>query len=198
MSSYPKHRYTLEEYFALELSSETKYEYWNGEVFAMSGVSPEHAQIQINLTISLGTQMRGGPCRVFPSDLRIKVPAYLPYRYPDLSALCGEAQYEKMSGLDVLINPALIIEILSPTTEAFDRGDKFTYYKSIPSFTEYLLVAQHRPYVGQYIKVTNEEWRYYEFNDMDGVVNLSSVNCRLTLSEIYEDVTFKPSMRPGL
>ena len=156
MSTQPQHHYTLEEYFALERTSEARYEYWQGEVFAMSGASPAHVQIQINLITLLRTQLRGRPCRIFSSDMRLKVPSLPPYRYPDLSALCGEPSFELIGGLEVLTNPTLIVEILSPTTEAFDRGDKFTHYKSIPSFGEYLLIAQHRPHVGQYIDFLNE------------------------------------------
>jgi len=177
MSLQPQHGYTLEAYFALEQASEVRYEYWQGEVFAMSGASPAHAQIQVNLITLLRVQLRGRPCRVFPSDIRLKVPSLPPYRYPDLSALCGEPVFELIGGLEVLTNPTLIVEILSPTTEAFDRGDKFTHYKSIPSFSEYLLIAQHRPHVGQYIKQNGAVWSYQEFNDLSAALYVSALDC---------------------
>lgn len=101
-----------------------------------------------------------------------------------------------IGGLEVLVNPTLIVEILSPTTEAFDRGDKFTYYKSIPSFTEYLLMAQHRPHVGQYVKQNAEVWSYRECNDLSAWLHIPSLDCRLALEELYQDVTF--ASRPTL
>ena len=193
MSFQPQHHYTLEEYFVLERTSEARYEYWQGDIFAMSGASPAHAQIQVNLITLLRLQLRGRPCRIFPSDIRLKVPSLPPYRYPDLSALCGEPVFEFIGGLEVLTNPTLIVEILSPTTQAFDRGDKFTHYKSISSFNEYLLIAQHRPHVGQYIRQNDEVWSYQEFNDLSASLCVSSLACRLVLEELYQDVPFAPS-----
>lgn len=195
MSSQPSHKYTLEEYFALELASEEKYEFWNGEVFCMSGASLAHNQIARNIGTGLGMALRGRGCQSFPADLRVKVPAYPPYRYPDLTALCGQPEIETIGGLDVLINPALIIEVLSPSTEAFDRGDKFTYYKSIASFSEYLLVAQHRPHVSQFIRRENGVWTFMEFNDLTESVRCASVPCVLALNEIYRDVVFEDAKR---
>src|SRR3989442_663986 len=138
MAAHPTRKYTLEEYFDLELSSNERFEYWNGEVFSMSGVSDAHAQIETNSVIIIGNKLRGRPCRVFPANMRIKVPSLPPYRYADVSVLCGQPNFEKIGGVDVLMNPTLIIEILSESTEAYDRGDKFTHYKSIPSLREYL------------------------------------------------------------
>ncbi len=195
MSSQPKHLYSLEEYFALELESEEKYEYFNGEVFCMSGVSPNYAQIESNLNLALRLALRERNCRVFPANLRIKVPAAPPYRYPDLTVLCETPVYEEIGGIETLINPALIIEVLSPSTEAFDRGDKFTYYKSVPSFGEYLLVAQHRPHVTHYVKQTGGKWEYEEANDTAADLYLPSVDCTLALDEVYRDVEFNPDMR---
>ena len=136
MSALPRRRYTLEEYFALELASEEKYEYWNGEVFVMSGASPQHERIVRNLLTGAEIALGERPCEVFPPNLRVKVPAAPPYRYPDLTGLCGAPIYENIGGVDALTNPMLIAEVLSPSTEAFDRGDKFTRYQSIPSFCE--------------------------------------------------------------
>ncbi len=191
MSTQLTQHYTLEEYFALELASEEKYEFWNGEVFCMSGASLAHNQIAINIGTEARMQLRERGCQVFPSDLRVKVPSYPPYRYPDLTALCGQPKIEKIGGLDMLVNPTLIVEVLSPSTEAFDRGDKFTYYKSIASFNEYLLIAQHRPHVSQFIKQDNGIWTFMEFNALTDKVQCASVPCVLALSEIYRDVTFE-------
>jgi Uma2 family endonuclease len=197
MSSQPQQRYTLEEYFALELASEEKYEFWNGEVFCMSGASLAHNRIARNIGTKLNTELRARGRHSFPADLRIKVPRYPPYRYPDLSALCGSPEIENIGGLDVLTNPALIIEVLSKSTEGFDRGDKFTYYKSIPSFSEYLLVAQHRPHVSQFVRQENGVWTFMEFNDLAETVRCASVPCELALHEIYRDVTFEHTERNG-
>ncbi len=191
MSTQLKQQYTLEEYFALELSSEEKYEFWNGEVFCMSGASLAHNQITRNTGTTLDAQLRERGCQMFPADLRIKVPVYPPYRYPDLTALCGQPKIEKIGGLDMLVNPTLIVEVLSPSTEAFDRGDKFTYYKSIASFNEYLLIAQHRPHVSQFIKQDNGIWTFMEFNALTDKVQCASVPCLLALSGIYRDVSFE-------
>jgi Uma2 family endonuclease len=191
MSIQPKRAYTLEEYFELEKSSEEKFEFWDGNVWSMSGASLAHNLIVRNLNTEIDTQLRQTKnCLIFPSDLRIKVPAYPPYRYPDLSALCGAPEIEKTGGIDVLVNPRLIVEVLSDSTEAFDRGDKFTYYKSIPSFIEYILVAQHRPHVSQFVK-QDDWWINFEFNDLSDTVKLKSVPCELSLTEINRDIDFE-------
>ena len=117
-----------------------------------------HNLIALNIGTELRMQLRDRGCLVLPADMRVKVPAYPPYRYPDLTALCGRPEVEQVGGLDLLVNPALIIEILSPSAEAFDRGDKFTFYKSIPSFSEYLLVAQHRPHATQLVRGDKGLW----------------------------------------
>lgn len=132
---------------------------------------------------------------MLPSEMRIKVPAYPPYRYPDMTVLCGTPEIEMIGGIEMLVNPQLIVEILSDSTEAFDRGDKFTYYKSIKSFSEYLLVAQHRPHVSQFVKHGDGFWANFEFNDLGDTVELRSVGISLRLTSIYRDVTFpEPSL----
>ena len=198
MSAHLKRKYTLEEYFTLELSSNERYEYWNGAVFCMSGVSENHALIETNLITLLNNKLRGRGCRVFPANMRIKVPSLPPYRYADLSALCGTPIFEKIGGVDVLINPTLIVEVLSDSTEAYDRGDKFTHYKSIPNFREYLLVAQHRSHITQYVKQDDGSWRYGEVNEMSARLHLPSVDCLLQLHEVYQDVTFPMEPLPNI
>lgn len=190
MATSPERRYTLEEYFELERTSEERFEFRDGEIFCMSGVSEEHAEIETNLIVSLKSRLRTRTCRVFPANMRIKVPAAPPYRYADLSALCGEAQFEEIGGVDALLNPQLIVEVLSPSTEAYDRGDKFTHYKSIETFGEYLLVAQHRPHVTHLYKQSDGTWIYAEANDLEATLSLSSLGCDLPLTEIYRGVSF--------
>ena len=182
--------YTLEDYCKLEKSTNEKFEFWDGKVWSVSCANFIHSVILQNLNIDIDLQLRERGCEVFPSDMRIKVPAYAPYRYPDLTALCGKAEIENLHGLDLLVNPQLIVEVLSDSTEAFDRGDKFSYYKSIESFTEYLLIAQHRPHVSQFVKHGDGFWMNLEFNDLSETVELKSVPCKLFLSAIYRGVTF--------
>ena len=190
MAFQPKQVYSLEEYFELEKKSEEKLEFWDGNVWSMSGASFAHNLISRNLNTELDLQLLDKGCYVLPADMRIKVPSYSPYRYPDLTALCGKPEVEKIGGIDMLVNPQLIVEVLSDSTEAFDRGDKFSYYKSIESFSEYLLVAQHRPHVTQFIKHGDGFWINYEFNDLRESVELKSVPCLLPLDSIYRDVSF--------
>ena len=190
MIALPKQKYSLEEYFEIEKTSEEKFEYWDGNVWSMAGASPEHERIVVNAGGHLREIFRGRGCSVFGSNLKVKVPIYKPYRYPDLTAYCGQGIYEKMDGLDVLTNPQMLIEVLSPSTEAFDRGDKFTYYKSIESFTEYLLIATNRPHITQFIKRNANEWIQREAIGLDEKLFLETFGVEILLSEIYLDVEF--------
>jgi len=188
MATDPKHRYTLDQYLALERDSEVRHEYWNGEVYAMSGGSLAHDQIMGNVDRVIARQLEGRPCSVFTNNMQIKVPAAPPYRYADGSVVCGNVEVEEFNGNDLLVNPLVIWEVLSPSTEAFDRGDKFTYYKSIVSFKEYLVIAQHRPHVTHFVKQDNGQWDYDELNEISGNIHLPTIDCVLTLSEIYKSV----------
>ena len=188
--------YSLEEYLELDHNSEEKIEFWDGNVFTLAGASVNHNQIQFNSLLALGNKLRGKGCRVFPSDMRVKVPSYPPYRYPDLSALCGEAKIETLGNQELLVNPSLIVEILSDSTAAFDRGYKFTYYKSIESFTEYVLIAQDRPHVWQFVKQSDNSWLSHEFNSQKEKFYLTSLDCELELSELYQEVVFPEIVLP--
>lgn len=198
MSAQVKRKYTLEEYFELERKSEERFEYFQGEIFAMSGASPTHTRIQGNIYFALRSKLRDKNCEVFLADLRVKVPSAPPFRYPDLSALCGEPKFEEIGGLQALTNPSLIIEVLSPTTEIYDRTEKFRHYKSIESFTEHLLVAQDRPHVTQFIRHENGFWLQAEFNSLDETIKLTSLDCVLTMQEIFQDVEFPPPAQNSL
>jgi Uma2 family endonuclease len=198
MAANPKRKYTLEEYFDLELSTNERFEYFDGEIFSMSGVSEQHAQLEINFITSLSGKLRERPCRVFPANMRIKVPSLPPYRYGDVSVVCGQPVFEKIGGVDVLTNPTLIIEVLSDSTEAYDRGDKFTHYKSIVSLREYVMAAQHRPHLTQYVKQEDGSWSYAEVNELSARIQLASIGCVLEVSEIYRDVTFPAHPSPNL
>ena len=192
MLSQKEAKYTLEEYLELDHNSEEKIEFWDGYVFTLAGASVSHNRIQRNCTTYLQNKLRSRTCEVFPSDMRIKVPAYAPYRYGDLSALCGRPIFELLGKQELLINPTVIFEVLSESTADFDRGYKFTYYKSIESFTEYILIAQDRPHVSQFVKQAENSWVNHEFNDINDKFYLESLDCELLLTEIYENVEFPP------
>lgn len=189
MTALPKQKYSLEEYFEIEQTSEEKYEYFDGNIWSMAGASPEHERVVSNGIFHLRTLL-GRSCSVFGSNLKVKVPHYTPYRYPDLTVYCGQGIYEKIGGMDVLTNPQMIIKVLSPSTEAFDRGEKFTYYKSIESFTEYLLISTNQPHVTQFIKQNENEWIQREAIGMDGKIFSPTFNIEILLSEIYLEVNF--------
>lgn len=191
MSAIPKTKMTLEEYLEFDRNSEERYEYFDGEIFNMSGAKRNHVRIQGNLFSTLQSKIRPKGCETFLSDMRVKVPAMITYRYPDLSALCGQATFEEMGGVDVLTNPNLIIEVLSDSTESFDRGAKFTHYKSIESFTEYLLIAQDRPHVTQFIRHENGFWLQTEFNSLAEEFHLRSVDCHVTMEEVFQNIEFE-------
>ncbi len=189
--------YTLEEYAELEKNAEERLEYFEGHVWSMAGASPTHEDIVSNVITELKTKLRGRGCKVFGSNLRVKVPIYKPYRYPDVTALCEPPVYENFFGLEVLTNPALLVEVLSPSTESFDVGEKFSYYKSIESFTEYLLIAQTRPHVVLYTKRDQKVWLHQEFNSLDETIYLSSLGCEIAMAEIYLDIEFpEPQPQP--
>ena len=181
--------YSLEEYFELELQSEERLEFWNGHVWSMAGASPIHERIVSNAIFHLRTLL-GRRCSVLGSNLRVNVPAYGPYRYPDLSVFCGEGIYKKIGGIDALTNPEVLIEVLSPKTESFDRGDKFILYKSIPSLKEYLLISTTRPSIVQLIKGTDNDWIQRDASGFEARLQLPSMNVELLLSDIFLDIKF--------
>jgi len=141
-------------------------------------------------------QLRGSECTVFGSNMQIKVPTAPPYRYADGSVTCGKVEVERFNGNDLLLNPVLIYEVLSPSTEAYDRGDKFTHYKSIATLREYLLMAQHRAHITHFVRNDDGTWSYSEVNGLDGSLYLPSLSVTLRLSDVYENVEFESSSGP--
>ena len=190
MSAIAKRKYTLEEYLELEKNSEERYEYFDGEVFAMAGGSPNHSRLGTDISSLLGQKLEGTQCEVFNSDMRIKVPKAFPYRYPDASVVCGEAVFDEISGQPRLVNPILIVEVLSPRTAAYDLKDKFTEYQSIKSFKEYLIISQDRPHVIHHMRQSNGKWLRTDVEGLDAEVRLESINVTLSLREIYKRVKF--------
>ena len=190
MSLQPKAHLSFEEWLAGERASlDDRYEYVGGEVFAMSGGTLEHNAIISNIVRDLGTQMKGRPCQVFGSGLKLRVQAADAGKYPDLMALCAEPEFSD-GRRDLLLNPSLIGEVLSSSTEGYDRGDKFNLYRRIPSLREYLLVAQHRVLVELYTRGTDGRWMLSSFEELSDQVRIESIDCALTLAEVYDKVSF--------
>lgn len=195
MSSLPEPYYTPEEYLKLERRAEHKSEYLFGHIYAMAGASPEHITINVNTASSLHTQLRGSSCRVYANDLRVKVPSREFYTYPDLAVICGELQSDELDA-HTFVNPKVIIEILSPTTAAYDRGDKFIYYQQIQSLTDYVLIAQDRPRVEHFARQGNQEWLLHIVDSLEGSLQIDSISCSFPLSDIYEDIVFQGNPTP--
>jgi Uma2 family endonuclease len=188
MSALPKKLYSPEEYLALERAAEYKSQYYAGEIFAMAGGSPRHNLISANVSGELRALLKGRPCNVYPSDQRLKIPTTGLYTYPDVSVVCGEAQFDDE---DLLLNPILLVEILSDSTEAFDRGKKFEHYRRIPSLREFLLIAQDRCKIDQHIKQEDGRWVLLsEVSDLQNIIKLPSLNCELAVAEIYYQIKF--------
>ena len=191
VSSVRSESYSLEEYFALERASERRFEYRDGEIVCMSGGSIEHAAIAANIISLLKIKLRGGSCRVYGSDLAVYAPGGHPYRYPDVSVVCGEPNIHQVDGRDCLENPTLLVEVLSPGSANYDRGTKFEEYKSIPSFAEYLLVAQDRPHIARRTRQDRNTWHETAFDSFDTTIHLETIGVNLDMREVYEGMSFK-------
>jgi len=183
----PRHRLSAEEYLAFERQSEERHEYLDGEVFAMTGASLRHNRIIWNLVGTLAPQLRGRPCEAFIADMRIQVAATGLYTYPDLVVVCGEPRLAD-AYLDTLLNPTLIVEVLSPSTEATDRGRKFAHYRTLESLAEVVLVAQERVQVERYSRQPEGGWLLFEANRLEDRLLLPAIGCELPLADLYETV----------
>lgn len=186
MSTQPKTFLTPEQYLAIEREAPYKSEYFNGEMFAMAGVREGHDLIAGNVHGNLWTSFRSRPCRAYTSDMRVRTISGL-YSYPDTSAVCGNPEF--LDDIrDTLLNPSLIVEVLSPSTEAYDRGRKFELYQSIPSLNEYLLLSSDRVHADLYVRQPAGLWLRSSFGELQDVITLESVDCRLKLADLYEKV----------
>lgn len=190
MSALPKRKYTIEEYVELIKTTEEKIEYFDGELFSMAGGKFAHSAIASNVQFALSQRFVKRLCRGFSGDLVLKVPAAPPFRFPDVSVVCGEPMVENLYGIDLLVNPILIVEVLSDSTADYDLGKKFLAYQSIESFREYLAIAQKHVHVIQHSKQENGLWVRRDFIGLDSEVHLESLNVTLSLREIYENVQF--------
>jgi Uma2 family endonuclease len=187
VASKPDRRITPEEYLEADRKADFKSEYLDGKVFAMSGASRRHNLIVGKLIVALGVQLRGRPCEVYPSDMRLRVPETGLYTYPDVTVVCGTP--ELLDGyFDVLLNPTVLVEVLSESTERTDRGRKAMHYRRIPSLEGYLLVSQEEPRVEAYRRMGEGEWRLTEAAGIDSSVTLDAIACTLALRDLYEGV----------
>jgi Uma2 family endonuclease len=192
MSVQPIQHWTPADYLAFERSHPDKHEYVDGRVVLQAGGSRNHALIGINVTSSLHQQLRARPCTVYGSDMRVAIPQARRYVYPDITVLCGPASFEDPCD-DTLTNPTLIIEILSPSTERYDRGKKFQAYQTLESFQEYLLIAQDAIVVEHFVRRSDKLWTFEVITDPNAVMTLTSIECTLRLEDIYEKIVLPPS-----
>ena len=189
MSTEPLRRLSPEDYLAFDRQAETKHEYVGGEIFAMTGASLRHNLIVAHLVTELNIQMRGRPCQVYASDLRVAVASDGPFYYPDVVAVCEQPRLLDAER-DTLLNPAVVIEVLSPSTEAFDRGLKFSHYRAIDSLQEVVFVAQDAVRVEHFARRPDGQWLLSDRSALEAAVELPSIGCRLDLARVYDKVEF--------
>jgi len=230
-------RYTVEEYLRLDNESDEKHEYWDGfivplsQLIAMAGGTFEHSLITTNFTSALNARLKGGPCRVMGSDLRIKVPRSPFYLYPDASVICDPPLFDPQAGgrttvlnprvavylypdasvicdpplfdpqaggRTTVLNPRVAVEVLSPSTEAYDRGKKLQRYLQIPSLEEYVLIAQAEPSIDTYFRHPDGSWTFSVAYGLDATVTLRSLGVSVPLGEVYANVDFPPPQIPAI
>ena len=189
-----KKRYTPQEYLVLERQAEFKSEYLDGIIIAMAGASREHNLITGNLSRKIGNQLEHRPCETYTNDMRVLVSQTGLYAYPDVTVVCGEALFLD-DDRDTLLNPTVIVEVLSPTTESYDRRKKSGHYRRLPSLREYILVAQDEVFVERYLR-QGDVWLLTDLNRMDDTLSLTSIDCHVPLREIYARIEF-PDVSPA-
>jgi Uma2 family endonuclease len=189
MSALPKQRlFTDEEYLMLEERATQRSEFYFGEIFAMAGATRRHNVISTNVTANLHAQLRRRPCEVYQNDMRVKIHKNF-YTYPDVVVVCGEPKIERRHG-ENLLNPTVLIEVLSPSTEQFDRSEKAKNYRTIASLQELILISQHKPNIEHYARQSTGAWLISEITDAQTVLKLDSIECQLDLADVYEKVEF--------
>lgn len=191
--------YSIEEYLALERASEERHEYIDGYIYAMAGESGEHGDISVNLVREISVQLRGTSCRARSKDTKVRsgpIPIHPRskqglFSYPDLVVICGEPQYHD-EHTDVILNPAVVIEVLSKSTESFDRGEKFHRYQVWnPTLTDYLLVSQNAPIIEHFSRQPDGSWSYKIYQGLDRSVTIESIGCELRLADVYDRINFE-------
>jgi Uma2 family endonuclease len=185
-----KQKYTIDEYIELLKTSEERFEYFNGEVFSMAVGKISHGIISVNVVGELRDLLAGRPCQVLNGEVAIKTMLEPPFRLPDVSVYCGEAKTEDFKGIEMLLNPIFICEVLSPSTKDYDREGKFLVYQAIESFKEYLLVERDRPHVTRYVRQLDNQWLRADVIGLESSIRLESLGVTLSLSEIYRMIQF--------
>ena len=180
--------FTAAEYLRIERAATYRSEFYRGEMFAMAGGSPKHSRIKTNVLTELNNRLKGQPCVPYDSDLRIRCRTGL-YTYPDASVICGELEFDD-EHKDTVLNPTLIVEVLSKTTEAYDRGKKFNHYRTIPALREYVLVSQDEPMLQRFLRNEDGTWTLTAVSGMDQVLALKSMEVELPLAEVFDRVDF--------
>lgn len=196
MSAIRVPKKTVADYFATERTSDVKYEYYNGHIVAMAGASRQHNSIKENLSIEVGGRLKGGSCRTYSSEMRVKVERTGLYTYPDFIIVCGTPEFEKVDGLDTLLNPLVVGEILSDSTEKKDRGFKYLNFQRLPSVREYVLVSQHEVRVERFVRQSDETWVHAVFEDPAGSFTFASVPVTVPIADIYRGVEFTEEELP--
>jgi len=189
MTTRPDVRLTPGEYLRIERAAEWKSEYIDGEMFAMAGASPRHVLITGNLVAELRDRLRDRPCNAYVADLRVATDKARHYTYPDVVVACDPLQFVD-EHQDTITNPTLIAEVLSESTEKYDRGARFERYRAVPTLSDYLLVSQERVHIELYTRQPNGAWILREWNDRDAEIDLTSLQCRLKIGEVYAKVVF--------
>ncbi len=185
--------FTPEQYLDMERAAEYKSEYQDGQIYAMAGATRRHNLIGFNIAISLGTQLRSKPCEVYTGDMRVQTDQSRQYFYPDVVVVCGEPEFRD-GREDTLLNPTVIVEVLSRSTEAFDRGEKFLRYRHMESLTEYLFISQDERRIEQFTRQADGSWRLTETHEA-GAATLESIGCTLALGDVYDKVTLETPVR---
>lgn len=196
MMPQPQARISAEEYLAADRAAAEKSEFLNGEVFAMAGVSRPHNLIALNVAAEIRSQLKNRSCEVYPSDMRVRISETGLYAYPDVTVVCGKAEFAD-DQQDMLLNPVVIVEVLSETTEAYDRGEKFAHYRLLPSLKEYVLIAQDRVAVERYVRHGEGEWLLSDARSLNDEIELASIACRLKVAEVYDKVDLRSVSEGG-
>ncbi len=189
MTSQSTLKFSAEDYLAMERNHPEKHQFFDGEIFLMGGASPTHNLITTNIIGELRFAMKHQPCRVYANDLRVKVDPSGLYTYPDVVVSCGEERFDDEQK-DTLLNPIVLIEVLSESTEAYDRGGKFAHYRQLDSMQHYILVSQTEPLVECFSRHTDEGWLFSEARGLDATLSISSLECQLALTEVYAKIAF--------
>ncbi|MEB3273722.1 MAG: Uma2 family endonuclease [Prochlorothrix sp.] len=197
LTTAPPRHYSPAEYLTQEETADFRSEYHNGEIIPMTGGSLNHNRIAGNMFALLKIALRGTAAHAFIGDLRLSIPTHNRYTYPDILVIQGSPQFLD-NRTDTILNPTLILEVLSKSTQDYDRGDKFLFYRSIPSLQEYILVDQYKIHLEQFSKLDDRNWNYCPYGPDESVLSLTTLGLELPIAEIYEDVTFEAAEPPQL